>query len=310
MGDTGDNFSLYDTFEEMYSENDRRVQAVILGFICIAGIIGNCLVLFSFMTTRKLHNNTNIFVANLALSDLIVCLNLPITIIAIVSDDKWPLHEGICVVNSILLIVCTGCSLYTMACIALLRYVYISNFKYKNVLKMHTCIFIVIFAWLFSTTCTVSPVLFGYVKMGYNRQYHSCSWSTAGNQYSLIIAVVFYPIPFICIFLSYFSILRVVCRKAKNVQPAASQLARNITNRNLAVTKNLFTVFCVFVMCGFPYSLLIILPDTDRVISYAAILLMCNCFINPIIYAFKHPEFKKVIPGMIMCKGIVTPNKD
>ncbi|XP_071951914.1 melatonin receptor type 1A-like [Antedon mediterranea] len=300
------------TEDELYSKTNRLVQAIVLCFVCLSGIIGNCLVLLAIILKRKLRNTTNVFVANLAISDLVTCLNLPVTIFALTSENDQPLNECVCAMSAVITIVCAGSSVYTLACIALVRFVYVTNFKYKSLLTMKYSAIISLIAWIISTCFTVSPLLIPDLgTFGYNGKYHSCTWISPRYLYNIILGSAFYPITFLCIIFSYSSILGIVCKRTTNaVQPAnAGQATRNITKRNLSVTKNLFCVFCIFVFCGLPYSLAIIIPGTERIISYTAVLFMFNCFLNPLNYALKHPEFKKAMPEVIKCKRVISSNR-
>ncbi|XP_063951751.1 5-hydroxytryptamine receptor 1F-like [Lytechinus pictus] len=88
----------------------------------------------------------------------------------------------------------------------------------------------------------------------------------------------------------------------------------------LVITRNLLYVICGFFCCVIPYTgLFLALPFLEgtllrlglHISSYAAVLLVLDSCLNPVIYAWKHPHFKYVFGCMVRCRwqDIPEPSK-
>ena len=87
-----------------------------------------------------------------------------------------------------------------------------------------------------------------------------------------------------------------------SVQNAGGGIQQKISSRRIEVTKNLFYVVCAFLVCISPYILSLMISNTQEFVPYAAAILTINSCLNPIIYATKHPDFKKTFRAILCCK--------
>ncbi|XP_001197036.2 alpha-1A adrenergic receptor [Strongylocentrotus purpuratus] len=87
-----------------------------------------------------------------------------------------------------------------------------------------------------------------------------------------------------------------------SITSSHSSLRGRQLRRQVEITKNLFYVVCAFLICLTPYSVCLLYDDSDPFVPYAAAIVFCNSCINPIIYATKHPYFKKVFRCILTCK--------
>lgn len=77
---------------------------------------------------------------------------------------------------------------------------------------------------------------------------------------------------------------------------------RVITDRQNKITRNLFLIVCVFVLCVMPFCIAIILPNANVVIPWFAVLLLSNSAINPILYGALHPPFRETFVKVLRCQ--------
>lgn len=82
---------------------------------------------------------------------------------------------------------------------------------------------------------------------------------------------------------------------------------KRMSRRELQVTKNLFIIFCAFIICLLPYSVVLVVDTSDPVTPYAAALLLLNSCINPIIYATRFPNFKMIFKLILKCQWHAIP---
>ena len=105
----------------------------------------------------------------------------------------------------------------------------------------------------------------------------------------------------------------------RNNPPAMSTLSRDISSppskrtpddrrnnelskQQIKITKNLFLVVCAFFVCFMPYCILLISGRNATVAHigvYVTLLPLFNSFINYVIYASNHPDFKIVLGHMM-----------
>ncbi|KAJ8025072.1 G-protein coupled receptor moody [Holothuria leucospilota] len=87
--------------------------------------------------------------------------------------------------------------------------------------------------------------------------------------------------------------------------PSLSQMRdsarKEISKKQVQITKNLFYVVCAFLLCGTPCVILSHF-DLKNVGIYAISFIFLNSCINPFIYATKHPHFKEVIKCILLCQ--------
>ncbi|XP_071786541.1 melatonin receptor type 1B-A-like [Asterias amurensis] len=311
---------------------ERQILAGVLALVAVLGIVGNTVVIVSVFLSYKLRTKMNIFVVNLSFSDFLICLHLVWIIVAFVADDGWPLPDWLCVWCGFILITCIGVSVYTLACIAVNRLILI---RYSQATFLFLCrptivCFMLVIIWVVPLCVSVTPLITDLGELGYSSRYRTCLKNNAHERakaYDVMLSLVFYPLPtaiIITCYLKIFVFLRSRVKKVapENIEPTVSSviqphqeerpnLRERLDRRQVKVTKNMFYVVCLFFMCTTPYglSLLCTHPACLRATTYAAVILSCNSCINPFIYATKHPDFKKVIRCILLCKLKKIPQR-
>ncbi|XP_033103216.1 melanopsin-like [Anneissia japonica] len=306
-----------------WSSAERTFQVVCLTLIMITGIVGNGLVILSVIISRRLRTVTNVYVVNLAVTDLITTLNIPWQIVALLStaNGSWPLGDWLCVWAAGASVVCISSSIYTMAMIAISRLILITSKRnYGNAcsFRRRWVIAALICIWSMSVFYASIPALFDVGKLGYDTRYNSCTWDTShpkSSTYSMLLAVLLYPVSFLVIFICciqlFFHIRRHTKIMMKSELTSSNYTIDNMDNltqdrknkTQIQVTKNLFCVVVVYVICVTPYgvNLLVSGVGSIKAIPYTALLLILNSSLNPLIYATKHPNFKTVFKSILKC---------
>ena len=83
------------------------------------------------------------------------------------------------------------------------------------------------------------------------------------------------------------------------------QRLQEIDELQYQITHILFTSFCVFFLCVTPYAIALLFPRTERqayVLLYCGMLVGIGSCVNPIIYAFRHPQFREVFGLVLRCR--------
>ena len=85
-----------------------------------------------------------------------------------------------------------------------------------------------------------------------------------------------------------------------------SQRAKKARKQQIEITKNLFLVVCVFLICVLPATIASLVPSSDPAIPWITIILIFNSCVNPFIHASRHPNFKTVFKSILSlnCRAI------
>ena len=318
----------------LLAHSELIFASVILIIILIAGIIGNSMIIWSVILSRKLRTSTNAFVVSLAVADLLTSLFLPWYVTAFLGKDGWPLPkaEWLCGATGFMVFTCTGASLYNLAGIAINRLVYIRYpLKYKRIFRPCTVVVMVTLTWLLPGGVIVVCLLAGIGGFGYETvDYPSCSDLddvTGAGIFNLVQVIIGFPIPLVAILICYAWIYIHIHHHFKNKMARQISLMEHAkaanndsqhTNRQeeelaesarqeLEITKNLFLVVCAFFVCFMPFFVANAIPNAGHFVFYASLLTFANSAINFAIYASRHPQFKVVLGCMIKCKYADIP---
>ncbi|XP_038063608.1 5-hydroxytryptamine receptor-like [Patiria miniata] len=314
------------TFCAYFSYTQRQVLAAILVVISFLGVVGNVLVIAAVLLSRKLRRVTNCFVFSLSVADLLTSLFLPFSAVAILNEHTWPLPTVLCSLTAFVFLTCLGCSINSLACIAVNRYVLITKKRetYRRLYSSRRTTLAILIVWMIPLCTTGIPAITGFIQLGFEPKYSSCTWVLAESspRYVFVLFAIFCPIQLTTIILHYMKVFLHIRKHTKavgqtlNVPSGRLTISESVSNSgltnnrnnhdyvaperkkrnklNIQVTKNLFVVVCAFVLCVLPYTLTLLLPNSRQVFPFAATILMMNSCINPIIYAIKHPQFKTV----------------
>ncbi|XP_072177302.1 somatostatin receptor type 5-like [Diadema setosum] len=277
--------------------------------IIFVGILGNALVIVGVFVTPKLRTPTNVLIVNLAIADLLTCLALPFQTIGVLSPpNEFPLPLFVCSIIGGVIYVTFTCSAVNLLLIAIIRY-YVITRSLRSSHGLNTrkiqAVFAVL-AWILAVVYVMVPIhVFHLTEFSYYPGYRQCFTSLTDtiDIYHNYLAVLL-GIHLLIIMCCYTRIVifvkqhqkrfRVVFGSSCDVQGKRYRdEIRRLSKREVRVTKNLFTVVLAFVVCALPTIVSFLLPGVLVAGLYTTAILYCNNCINPILYAFKHPVFKK-----------------
>ncbi|XP_789680.2 probable G-protein coupled receptor No9 [Strongylocentrotus purpuratus] len=311
----------------------RVIAASVLAGLAIIGFFGNTLVIFSVITTKKLRTVTNILVVNLAIADILTCSSLPFQIAGLLSQTgSYPIPEIICAIVAGVGTTSICCSVSTLVAIGFVRWYVITRSirghqglnTPKNIAK------VVLFIWMESIALMIIPPVLGLGTLGYYRYYGLCTLTDTNPlasvfvifQGSVIITALALTLTF------YGLILRHVLQhnkqfrdkfaddKATGSSSAETQnnkasssssqdsrppMIKAINQKEIEITKNVFTVVCLFMICFLAQSVNFLIPGISLFTLYGYMILMANSVVNPIIYGLKHPNFQEAFKR-ILCR--------
>ncbi|PAV62754.1 hypothetical protein WR25_22980 [Diploscapter pachys] len=285
--------------------------------VFIVAVSGNALVIYVVMTCKKMQTVTNVFITNLAISDLLVNFTSLWLTPMYYYKGHWiwggalchglPLFQG----TSIFI------STMTLTAIAIDRYlVIVHHSQSTNIndrMSMRTCIMVISLIWGCSL-CLVMPYAYNmklnYIPLPCNFMMCSEDWSNTRLRsiYGTTVLLLQFVVPFILIGISYISIW-VFLNRRRVVRESVLE-----TNRKKRLLRMLITMVVIFAVCWFPFNLLNILRDLkwDSLIKpYFIMMFFCahlfsmtsTCW-NPILYSFLSEQFREEFARAIPCLRI------
>ncbi|XP_022079889.1 alpha-1D adrenergic receptor-like [Acanthaster planci] len=324
---------------EDYTQRVLVASSILI--ISILGTLGNSLVILAVSSSRKLRTDTNVFVVNLSVADLLTSLVIPWHAVALLSKDHLPVPHVVCGVVAVVIFTAVGSSMYTLASIALNRLLLITrpNTTYLKIYTPKKIAAWLALTWFVPFIAIISPIIGDLGSVGYNGQLHFCGQDRLHrnqHKYDIIIALALYPIPLTTITVCYLFIWKYLRQHERRMAVApretegSSDESRAVASRSLAtmdnpppvrprqrirrqneITKNMFYIVCAFMLCTTPYAICLFITESDALKPYAATIVLMNSCINPLIYATKHRDFKIVFRCILRCKwGNIPESSD
>ncbi|KAJ8045702.1 5-hydroxytryptamine receptor 1F [Holothuria leucospilota] len=319
----------------------RRVDTLIIGgfniFNTVFGIIGNSTVLLAVAFSKPLQTAFNVFIVNLAVADLLACLVLPLFLLSLWREYQ-PYLDNVCFVALAIIHTSIGCSIYTLASIAVNRFVlFIDPIKknyYLAITKPSVFVLWISFIWIVPAFVSVfPPVALDIGRLSFDERPHICqsqsSYPTT-ELYETLLVLAFYPLPLAVLLIAYTGVFVQVLRHNRrltkytdNIPMSASDSSkyvstcsyfssagsdsheqsrkpgRKISKLQIKITRNMFIIFVAFVVCFTPHS---ICNFTQcKIAPYTRTLVTLNSMVNPILYGISHPLFRAFYGKVLQC---------
>ncbi|XP_031685980.1 neuropeptide Y receptor type 1-like [Oncorhynchus kisutch] len=285
------------------------------------GLIGNTCLVFVITRQKEMRNVTNIFIANLSISDILMCIVcLPVTIIYTLMD-RWILGEALCKVTPFVQCISVTVSIFTLVLIAMERHQLIIHPTGWKPMVRHSYLAVAI-TWL--VACFISlPFLFFNVLD--NSPFQNMSlpfnlftdhlicmerWPSEHNRlaYTTSLLLFQYCLPLILILVCYLRIfLRL--RQRKYMVERARDNCQKKAKGSKRINAMLSSIVVVFALCWLPLNIFNTLFDWnhqaipscqhDIIFSACHLTAMASTCVNPIIYGFLNSNFQKELKSTL-----------
>ncbi|XP_071361533.1 trace amine-associated receptor 8a-like [Trachinotus anak] len=276
---------------------------IILSSISMLTTTLNLLVIISISHFKQLQTPTNLLLLSLAVSDFFVGLVMFFQIMLI---GCWFLGDLMCVLYQYLAYIITSASVGTMVLISVDRYVAICDpLHYSTKVtkkRVQICVCL----------CWIGSVVFIGLMLKENLEqpgsYNSCSGEcvVVGNYIAGLADLIFsFIAPVIVIVALYMRVFMVAVSQARamrsHIVAVTLQGSVTVQKSELKAARTLGVVVVAFIICLCPYYIyIIVLTAQDILISASsAVFVIClfyfNSCLNPLIYAFFYPWFRKCL---------------
>ncbi|XP_038600252.1 neuropeptide Y receptor type 4-2-like [Tachyglossus aculeatus] len=285
----------------------------------IVGVLGNICLMGVIARQKDKTNVTNTLIANLALSDLIMCLVcLPFTVTYTIMDH-WVLGEVMCKMSAFIQCTSVTVSILSLVLVALERHQLIINptgWK-PSISQAYLGITVIwIIACLLSLPFLANSILTNelYQKLfkitGTSAEKVICTESWPSREHRMIYATFLllfqYCIPLIFILVCYLRIhLRL--QQRRDMFQKSEYSSRLIQMKRINVV--LASMVAAFAIFWLPlhvfnsiedwYSEDIFICYSDLIFSLCHLIAMASTCVNPFIYGFLNSNFKKEVKSLI-----------
>ena len=291
------------------SVTERNVKLGFYVVTIVLGLLGNVLVLMVVLAKRtRLKSVNDIFIMNLAISDLVLIFILPVDIYTMFHAE--PVNVFFCNIYKPFATVSFFVSIFTLTSMAIHRCHVILN-PFVPDIRPRTAVLWIAVIWIFSFVL-LSPMMI-FTKLGV-----ACEERWPGDQYrrayTVALFVFQYLLPLLIIAVAYIKIgldlnkSRPLCfkwlgkapRQAREDKGSLEYKARK--RENAQVIKTLAIIVLLFAICLLPIQVAWLLMDFGGpsgkkaaaiIFKFSLILAVFHSCLNPLVYGTITKRFRK-----------------
>ncbi|XP_045114174.1 neuropeptide SIFamide receptor-like isoform X1 [Portunus trituberculatus] len=291
--------------------------------VSLMGVVGNSFVVAVVMRAPRMRTVTNVFIANLAVADLLVnIIVLPTTLIGHLLN-AWVLGLFVCKAMSYLQGVSVSASINTLVAISVDRALAIC-YPMRCQITSRTCRSIILVIWVFSLTITLPWAIYFTLEPIPKTDLSVCTdrWpdEQSGNLYFVLANLVMcYLLPLTVISICYILIWRKVWRRKLPGERQDVGVAMMMHRSKIKVIKMLLVVVILFALSWLPLYVIfarlklgVALTDMENnfihiLAPIAQWLGASNSCINPILYAFFNDKFRAGFKAILVSHSCCSP---
>ncbi|NP_001085003.1 C-C chemokine receptor type 5 [Equus przewalskii] len=297
----------YGMSEPCQKTDVRQIAARLLpplySLVFISGFVGNLLVALVLIKCKKLKSMTDIYLLNLAISDLLFLLTLPFW--AHYAAHQWELGNTMCRLLTGLYFIGFFSGIFFIILLTIDRYLAIVHAVFA--LKARTVTFGLMTSgvtWAVAVFVSLPGIIFTKSQKEGTR--FTCSPHYPPSQYhfwrnfqALKMTILGLVLPLLVMIICYSGILKTLLR------------CRNEKKRHKAV-RLIFVIMIMYFLFWAPYNIVLLLSTfqksfgldqcsssnrLDQAMQVTETLGMTHCCINPVIYAFVGEKFRNYLLG-------------
>lgn len=293
---------------------------IVYGCNFVIGIVGNSMVVAIIYWYMKLKTVANIFVLNLAVSDLTFLITLPMWATFTATGYHWPFGGFLCKASAGLVIFNLYTSIFFLTALSIDRYLAIvhpvRSRRFRTVVYARiTCVVI----WLFAFVLSVPTALTRDVHDINNSNNTLCgilhpTIENAMKMKELLLAISLmksllgFLVPFVIIITCYCLIGRALL--------GARHIQKSSRSRDDEVLRMLAAAVLAFFLCWAPHQVFhlmqvftqltlvencAILEIIDTAMPFTICIGFFNSCVNPIVYGFVGNNFRKNLLRLLRC---------
>lgn len=299
---------------------------IVYGCIFVIGIVGNSMVVAVIYRYMRLKTVANIFVLNLAISDLTFLITLPMWATSTATKYRWPFGGFLCKASAGLVIFNLYTSIFFLTALSLDRYLAIvhpvRSRRFRTVVYARlTCVVIWLSAFVLSVPTVVIRDLHDISDSNttvcgiLHPTIENAKWLEELRLASSLMKIVLgFLVPFVII-LTCYSLIGRALLGAKHIQKSAC-------SRDDEVLRMLAAAVLAFFLCWVPHQVFhfmefltqmklltkcSIMDIIDTAIPFTICIAYFSSCVNPIVYSFVGRNFRKNLLRLLCCSPGAGP---
>uniref|UniRef100_A0A4W4EBR2 Substance-K receptor n=3 Tax=Electrophorus TaxID=8004 RepID=A0A4W4EBR2_ELEEL len=295
-----------ETSINLFEQPDWQVAlwAIAYSLIVIVSIIGNVTVIWIILAHKRMRTVTNYFIVNLAFSDAsMATFNTVFNFVYAIHND-WYFGLGYCKFQNFFPITAVFSSIYSMAAIAIDRYMAIIH-PLKSRLSSTTTKIVISVIWAVAFILAFPQCFYSSTNVYSHRTVCMVEWPDdyGGKHqlsYQIAVIILIYMLPLLVMLVTYSLVGQRLW--GSKIPGEASDHYQNQIQAKRKVVKMMIVVVMTFAVCWLPYHIYFILGSFKNDIYnqqyiqqvYLAIfwLAMSSNMYNPIIYCCLNQRFR------------------
>ncbi|KAM9306909.1 coagulation factor II (thrombin) receptor-like 1, tandem duplicate 2 [Pholidichthys leucotaenia] len=293
---------------------------IIYIFIFVVGFPANGMAIYVFLFRTKKKHPSSIYMANLALADLLFVIWMPLKINYHINGNDWSYGEPLCKVLVSFFYGNMYCSILFITCLSVQRYWVVkhplSQQRKNNKVAVGVCVAIWAFIWL-----TTTPLyLYDHTVKIKDLDITTChDVNIIKNQmnpfesvkfpyyYFMSMGTLVFLVPCIVIIVAYILLLQALGNNMEDSTAAK--------NRHKAVVL-IVIVLVTFLVCFVPSNIMLLihyslLAKGEHLTGYSfyistLVLASLNSILDPFIYYFVSDDFRNHVKNTLLCRSSRT----
>lgn len=295
--------------------------------VMAVGLIGNSCLVFVIMWHKEMRNVTNIFIANLSCSDILMCIVcLPVTIIYTLMD-RWILGEALCKLTPFVQCISISVSIFSLVLIAMERYQLIVHPTRWKPMVGQSYLAVAV-TWI--VACLISVPFLSYSVLALPFQNLSVPFPVSDHlicmerwpsvqqrrAYTTSLLVFQYFLPLAIITVCYLHVyLRL--RRRKDMVERGRNATRKKNKGSARINAMLISIVVALAVSWLPLNVFNTVFDWnheaipscghDVIFSFCHLTAMASTCVNPVIYGFLNSNFQKQLKSTLLrcrCWGV------
>ncbi|KAF7669321.1 hypothetical protein LDENG_00203520 [Lucifuga dentata] len=302
---------------------------IVYGCNFVIGIVGNSMVVAVIYRYMKLKTVANIFVLNLAVSDLTFLITLPMWATFTAAGYHWPFGGFLCKASAGLVIFNLYTSIFFLTALSIDRYLAIAHpvqsRRFRTVVYARiTCVLIWLFAFLLSVPTILTRDVHNIADSNttvcgilHSKKENTMRLKELLLAISLMKSLLGFLVPFLIIITCYCLIGRALL--------GARHIQKSSHSRDDEVLHMLVAAVLAFFLCWVPHQVFhfmqvltqlavlencAILEIIDTAMPFTICIAYFNSCVNPILYGFVGHNFRKNLLRLLRClpRGATGPH--
>ncbi|XP_013000292.1 LOW QUALITY PROTEIN: trace amine-associated receptor 7c-like [Cavia porcellus] len=303
-----------------YSPGPRLLLYLVFGSGAVLAVLGNLLVITSILHFKQLHSPANFLIASLACADFMVGTTvMPFSMVRSV-ESCWYFGDSFCKLHSCFDGSFCYCSIFHLCFISIDRYIAVTDpLVYPTRFTVSVSGMCIAFSWLSAVVFIFSLLYTGANKAGLEELVSALTCvggcQIAVNQNWVLIDFLLFFIPALVMVIVYSKIFLIARQQARKIESLSNKTAKpsdsykdRVARRERKAATTLGIAVIAFLISWLPYFIDSLIDaflgfiTPTYVYEILVWIVYYNSAMNPLIYAFFYPWFRKAIKLIVTGK--------